>query len=214
MNEINENFIILPQFIFQEEVDNYNKLYKFLTKDSDLSYNEVKILAYTSSAPRLLQPYHIIRLIKGVSKKLSNRRVQLLIIDPRVEEEQKEFDNLKIKFIKPIARYKFLQLLAQADLYLESCIDEELRLTSIEAALLGTPIAKLTYPEYVKRQDYKDEVLWASSLQKFVDTLGDYMWYLDYWKPYYAKRLRNFLITRRDWDSVKIPLVKYILDIH
>jgi hypothetical protein len=80
--------------------------------------------------------------------------------------------------------------------------------------LLGTPIAKLTHPKYAERQDYKDEVLWASSLQKFVDTLGDYMWCLDYWKPYYAKRLRNFLITRRDWDSVKISLVKYILDIY
>jgi hypothetical protein len=209
MNEINENFIILPQFIFQEEVGNYNKLYKILNKDSNLSYNEVKILAYTSSAPRLLQPYDIIRLIKGVSKKLSNRRVQLLVIDPRVEEEQKEFDNLKIKFMKLIARYKFLQLLAQADLYLESRIDEELRLTSIEAALLGTPIAKLTCPEYVKRQDYEDEVLWAFSPQKFVDTLSDYMWYLDYWKPYYAKRLHVEI-----GDSIKIPLVKYILNIY
>jgi len=38
---------------------------------------------------------------------------------------------------------------------------------------------------------------------KIIDMLSDYMRRLDYWKPYYTK-LRNFLITHRNWDSVKI----------
>jgi hypothetical protein len=78
--------------------------------------------------------------------------------------------------------------------------------------LLGTPIAKLTHPKYVERQDYNDEVLWASSPQKFIDMLSDYIQHLDYWKPYYTKKLRSFLITYRNWDYVKVPLLKYILD--
>jgi hypothetical protein len=210
MNGIDEDFILLPQFIFPEETESYSKLCSILTKDGGFSYNEVKIVTYTSAAPRFLEPYYIIKLMISISKRVPSKKIQLLVIDPRAKEGQEEYDNLKVKFIKPLPRHRFLQLLAQADLYLERCIDEELGLTSIEAVLLGIPVAKLTHPKYVERQDYKDEVLWASSPQKFIDMLSDYVRHLDYWKSYYAKKLQNFLTTRRSWDYVKIPLLKYI----
>ena len=211
-NKIVKNYIVLPQFVFPEEIITYAKLYQGLVSDSS-NHNEVKVLVYTSFAlsPRLLKPYHVIRLMKGVSKKIMGRRIQLLIIDPRVGEKLEEYSNLKVRFMKPLQRHEFLQLLAQADLYIERCVDEELGLSSIEAALLGTPVAKLTHPRYVERQDYEDEILWASSPQKFIDMLSDYIQHLDYWKPYYAKKLRDFLATRRSWDRVKAPLIKYIL---
>jgi hypothetical protein len=78
------------------------------------------------------------------------------------------------------------------------------------AVLLGTPIAKLTHPKYVERQDYKDEVLWVSLPQNFVDELNNHIQHIDYWEPYYAKKLHNFLITRKNQNYVKTPLLKYI----
>jgi hypothetical protein len=211
MNGIDRDFILLPQFIFPEETESYSRLRNILTKDSGFSYNEVKIVTYTSATPRLLKPYYIIEVMKSISKSIVDKRIQLLIIDPRTEEKLEEYSNLKVRFMKPLQRHEFLQLLAQADLYIERCVDEELGLSSIEAALLGTPVAKLTHPKYVERQDYEDEILWASSPRKFIDMLSDYIQHLDYWKPYYAKKLRDFLVTRRSWDRVKAALIKYIL---
>lgn len=211
-NKIVKNYVVLPQFVFPEEIIIYAKLYESLVNNNN-NNNEVKVLVYTSFAlsPRLLKSYHVIRLMKGVSRKIMGRRIQLSIIDPRVEKKLEEYSNLKVRFMKPLQRHEFLQLLAQADLYIESCIDEELRLSSIDAALLGIPVAKLTHPRHVERQDYKDEILWASSPQKLIDMLSDYIQHLDYWRPYYAKKLRDFLATRRSWDLVKAPLIKHIL---
>jgi hypothetical protein len=52
-------------------------------------------------------------------------------------------------------------------LYIERCIDEELGNGSIDAGIVGTPVAKLTHPLFVERQDYKDGVLWASLPREF-----------------------------------------------
>jgi len=213
-NNIRGKFIILPQFIFPEEIETYNRLQKSLAKINKEDA-EVRIVMYTSYAlsPRLLKPNYAIKLMKGVSNKVANKRISLIIIDPMISNEYQEvYDRFKLIFIKPLSRRKFLQLLALADIYLERCVDEELSISSIEAALLETPIAKLTHPRYVVRQDYKDEILWASSPQNFIDKLSDYIQHIDYWRPYYAKRLRDFLITRRNWDYVKFPLLKSVLD--
>jgi len=62
----------------------------------------------------------------------------------------------------------------------------------------------------VARQDYGDEAIWSSSPRGLIDVLADYIVDIEYWKPYYAKKLRSFLAMRRNWDSVKEPLVDFL----
>jgi len=75
---------------------------------------------------------------------------------------------------------------------------------------MGTPIAKLTHSFYVDRQDYTNEVIWESSFNKLVNTISDYLNNVEYWKPFYVKRLREFLLNKRNWDHIKEPLIKFL----
>jgi hypothetical protein len=98
----------------------------------------------------------------------------------------------------------------KSDLYIDTSIDEELKVSSIEAALLGVPIAKLTHPKFVDRQDYKDEFIWASTPKSFIDVLVDYTINKDHLKPYYAKKVLEFLTLRRNWNTVSRPLLDFL----
>jgi hypothetical protein len=207
-NQIRERFVLLPQFIFSEEVEFYSKF----KKDFETAHERIKVVTYTSFAasPRLLAPSHVLTLMQDVSRRVK-KGIELIAIDPMTREEREErWGNLVIRYIKYLQRENFLRLLAQSDLYIERNIDEELRLASIEAALLGTPIAKLTHVRFVDRQDYGEEVIWSSSFKGLVEAISDYMLHIDYWKPYYSKKLRDFLITRRSWDQVKEPLIRHL----
>lgn len=209
-NKIQENFILLPQFIFPEEVELYSGYRKGVLRSDN---NQVKVVTYTSFAmsPRLLTKHYMLRLMRSVSKKIRDKEVELVIIDPRTKEGiNKRWDNFIVHYASYMSRNNFLRLLAEADLYVERCIDEELGQSSIDAALLGTPIAKLTHPKFVERQDYRNEIMWASSPIKLVNMLVDYVNNKDYWRPYYAKELRDFLIKRRNWNSIKTPLISFI----
>jgi len=209
MNKICNNFILLPQFIFPEEVNQYARFrnYEGINKT-------IKILAYTPShvrSPRLLSQMDLMKLIYCVSRNIKNKEVELTILDPsRVGGGEERFGNLVVRYLGFLPRNDFLQLLANSDLYIESCIDEELRLGSIEAALLGTPIAKLTHPKYVERQDYDEELIWASTFRDLVKAISDYLNDVDCWKPMYSERLREFIVNKRSWDKVKEPLVRIL----
>jgi hypothetical protein len=147
--------------------------------------------------------------MKSVAKRLRNRKIELILVIPRIKEEKEErSNNITIHYVGYLPRNEFLRLLARSDLYVERCVDEELGLASIEAALLGTPIAKLTHPRFVDRQDYQEEVIWSSSFKGLVEAISDYVLHVDHWKPYYSKKLREFLITRRSWDRLKGSLIR------
>ena len=209
-NNIRGRFVVLPQFIFPEEVGFYTR-YQELERIGDNRDTRITIAAYVSSSPKLLTLHALLRIIMSLSKKIGNREVELIIVDSRIKGSVVErWNNLIVHRVGSMPRSDFLKLLASADLYMEGCIDEELRIASIEAGLLGTPVAKLTHPKFVTRQDYCDEVIWSSSPGGLVDALADYIANVEYWKPYYAKKLRNFLVTRRNWDSVKEPLVNFL----
>jgi len=92
----------------------------------------------------------------------------------------------------------------------QRCIDEELRLGSIDAGIVGTPVAKLTHPLFVERQDYKDEVLWAASPREFIDLVSEYMRDAEDKKPIFSRRFREFLLNRRSWDKVKTQLIRLL----
>jgi hypothetical protein len=75
---------------------------------------------------------------------------------------------------------------------------------------VGTPVAKLTYPLFVERQDYKDEVLRASSPREFVELVSEYLRDVEDKRPVFSRRFREFLLSRRSWDKVKTPLVRLL----
>jgi hypothetical protein len=71
-----------------------------------------------------------------------DRRIELFVIDPRRESGIARMgENLVIRCIQPMHKEEFYFVI-NADLFIELRIDEEHRNTSIEVALLGTPIAK------------------------------------------------------------------------
>jgi len=209
-NKIHRNFILLPQFVFPEDVKFYSRYRREVLR---LDNDKVKVVTYTSFAisPRLLTQHDVIRLMRRVSRRARNKDIELVLIDPKNEKNiTKRWDNLVVRFTGFMPRNNFLRLLAEADLYLEICIDEELGLASIDSALVGTPIAKLTHSKFVERQDYEDEIIWSSSPTRLINILVDYVNNKDYWRSYYAKRLHEFLIKRRNWNYIKVPLISFI----
>ena len=207
-NGIRERFVLLPQFILPEEVEFCSKLEKEISKQDG---ERIKVITYGSFAisPRLLTQYQILMFMRKVSRSV-NREIELVMIDPKTKEGEERWKNLLIRRFKYLPRKDFLKLLAESDLYIERCIDEELRMASIEAALLGTPIAKLTHPKFVERQDYMDEVIWSRSVKELIDMLSDYLNNAEHWKPFYSKKLRSFVINKRSWDHVKGSLLDLI----
>jgi len=204
-NRIYNGFILLPQFVFPEEVQKRNE-------DNIQRKLNTQVVTYISfvNSPRLLKEETLLSLMRGVSKRLS-RRITLVIVNPTKREPKIErWGDLVVHRLPFLPRERFLRLVVSSDLYIEACIDEELRLGSIDAGIVGTPVAKLTHPLFVERQDYKDEVLWAASPREFVELVSEYLRDAEDKKPIFSRRFREFLLSRRSWDKVKTPLIKLL----
>jgi len=204
-NRIHNDFILLPQFIFPEELQKRNE-------DSIQRRPNPQVVAYSSFAntPRLLKEETLLTLMKAVSKRL-NRQVNLVIVNPAMREPRTEkWNNLVVHQFPFLPRGQFLKLIAMSNLYIERSIDEELGLGSIDAGIAGTPVAKLTHPLFVERQDYKDEVLWAASPRVFVELVSEYLRDAEDKKPIFSRRFMEFLLNKRSWDKVKIPLIRLL----
>jgi len=204
-NRIYSGFILLPQFVFPEEVQKRNE-------DNIQRGPNPQVVAYTSFAnsPRLLKKETLISLMKEVSKRV-NRRINLMIVNPAEREPKTEkWGNLVVYRLPFLPRDRFLRLIASYDLYIERCIDEELGNGSIDAGMVGTPVAKLTHPLFVERQGYKDEVLWASSPREFVGLVSEYLRSAEDKKPIFSRKFREFLLSKRSWDKVKTPLIRLL----
>jgi hypothetical protein len=205
-NRIYDGFILLPQFVFPEVVEKKNE------EDNIQRGPNPQVVAYTSFAnsPRLLKEETLLSLMKEISKRL-NRRINLVIINPAEREPKTEKrGNLVVYRLPFLPRDRFLRLIASSDLYIERCIDEELGNGSIDAGIVGTPVAKLTHPLFVERQDYKDEVLWVSSPREFVELVLEYLRGIEDKRPVFSRRFREFLLSRRSWDKVKTPLIRLL----
>ena len=192
--------VLLPQWVFPEELVFLKTLVAAKKKK-----NVIRIVTYASYAysPRLLNTSHLIDLVRIVRHK-TNREFESIIVDPRGQVAS--FGSLRIKRFMP--RQEFLSLLASADLYIERCIDEELREGALEAMALGTPVAKLTHQRYWDRQDYREEdLILARSFRELSEKIAEYIGYIEYYYPYYSKRVKEFVQTRRSWDAVKGPFM-------
>lgn len=199
---------ILPQFVLPNEVVvalDIQKSFKINEK------SEIRILTYTSFArsPRLLSLESILRLIKVVAKH-TNKKLKFIIVNPTTSTYQvKHFNNLTVMQIKFVPKHLFFKMILSSDLYIEICIDEELRYSAIEAGLFGTPIAKITHSRYVSRQDYnKDIMILASSTREFINKLIEFINNIEYYKEYYSRKIQDFIVTKRVWDAVKHSLIR------
>jgi hypothetical protein len=204
-NRIYDGSILLPQFVFPEEVQKRSD-------DNIQRGPNPQVVIYTSFAnsPRLLKEEMLLSLMRGVSKRL-NTQITLMIVNPAEKRPKIEkWGNLVVHRLPFLPRDRFLRLIASSDLYIERCIDEELRLGSIDAGIVGTPVAKLTHPLFVERQDYNDEVLWVSSPREFVELVSEYLRSAEDKKPIISRRFREFLLSRRSWDKVKTPLIRLL----
>jgi len=201
--------VILPQFVLQTEVEEYKQVLKYYENDS--SKNAVRIVTYSSLAesPRLLKMEHIAFIAKMLSK-LVKHKLEFIVVEPQSPANRPNFNFLKT--VRYMPREEFLKLLVSSDLYIERCIDEELRYGSLESGLLGVPVAKITHPAYVTRQDYSDnDLILAKSVREFISRLAEYIDNLDHFKPYYSKHIKDFVINKRSWNHVKEPLIKELV---
>lgn len=199
-NKISDSFVLLPQWIFPEELKPPKTTSGYFLKN-----NAIRILTYGSyaSSPRLLNTRHLIFLAQAV-RRMVKRKFELIIVDPKGYVSS--FGPVKI--IRPKPHQEFLSLLASADLYIERNIDEELRLVALEAMTLGTPVAKLTHPMYWNRQDYTEEdLIIARSFKSLAKKIAEYVNNLEHSYYYYSKHGKEFVLTKRTWDAVKKPLL-------
>jgi len=194
--------------MFQEEIEELQRFGNKIRNETSNFNNEVKIVAYTSHSfsPRLLSIHDLITLSRLCSKRI-NRKIKLLLIDPN----SKPFENNLIKIVKFLPRDNFLKELATSALYIETCVDDEIRYSTLEALALGTPVAKIIYPSYQDRIDYTNaELLTANSFKELVEKIADYIDNLEKLYPIYSKAGFNFVKTKRTWHRVKMGLIKHL----
>ncbi len=198
-----EESIILPQFVFEEELDTR-------ALRGTRPGNAVNILVYTSSSkysPRLLSAEIITKIPRLLAKKLGERgktrRINYTIVSPEPPKTM-QLGNITVAIRPPMPRSSFQKLLRRQDIYIERNLDEELGLTSIEAGLNGAVVAKITLPEYDRYRDYMDdEVLNSSSLTELIDKLVILAEDIDDEAPRYVERFHDYLSRRRRWGVVK-----------
>ena len=110
---------------------------------------------------------------------------------------------------KPLPREEFMSELARSTVFFESCVDEELRYTSIESGLVGTPVAKVTFPQFWGGQDYtEEELLVAPDFKTLVERLAECLREPEECKSRYGAAANRFVKEKRNWDAVKNDLVK------
>jgi hypothetical protein len=218
MNKLlNKEYILLPQFVLKDDIkvtENLfnNKIYNLIkTKNK----NKVNIVTYSSfvKSPRLLSDDILFFIIKNLDNKI-RRDVNLIFINPLSSFKLINLNKTRIIIFPYIQHDLFISLLQNADIYIERSIDEELGYTSIEAALLGTPVAKISPPTFNRRFDYTDrEVILSFSVSDFIEKLTDYINNVESYEFEYSMSIRKWVINTRDWDVVKHTLLKTIQQI-
>lgn len=210
-NEIHKNLVILPQFVLPDEIELFNKISESFKQQ--YQQRKIEILTYTSFAhsPRLLSVSYLLSLIKIVARNI-RKEIELTIIDPRRKNESIErIGSLVVRNVGFLPRKAFLKKLINSHMFIEQCTDEELRYVSIEAGLIGTPVAKITWPNFIHRQDYTDnDLIIATNGKEFVRKLSEYLTAIDYYRPIYSRRIQDFISNKRTWNSVKSSLIDYL----
>jgi len=194
-NKISKEFVLLPQWVFPEEV----RISTRRTSEDDI----IRVVTYVSYAksPRLLSISDFVALARAV-RRVTSRRVEFTVISPRGGSAPDP-----VRIVKPMPREKFLALLESAHLYVERCIDEELGHGSLEALAVGTLVAKLTHRRYWDRQDYGEDLIVAPTFRGLAERVAEYINNVDSYYDYYSRRGREFVLNKRVWSAVKGPFL-------
>ena len=81
-------------------------------------------------------------------------------------------------------------------------MDEELRQGIIDAGIVGTPIAKLTHPLFVRDRTTKMRCCGSPRPESSLSLCRNICAMLKI-KGLFSRRFREFLLSRRSWDKVK-----------
>ena len=215
VNAIKKDYIILPEFVFEEEIKSFKE---FVKKYCSMHTDEhggkrLRVLTYTSYAnsPRLLEPHHVEHLMKIVSRQI-DKVIELIVVDPRRESNiYKLSNNLVVEYRKPLPKKRFYELAMHSDLFIELNIDEELRNSTIEVGLLETPIAKLTHPVFKERIDYpEDALIHGYSFNDLAQRIIQYLKNREYYRTIYSRKFKDFVAKYRTWHNVKKPLINFL----
>lgn len=210
-NRIRGDHVILPNYVLPREVEAYKTMYEAY-KERITEPNEVRVLCYLSTvkSPRLLTREQIMHLYNLLTKQTS-KKVKFVLIDPfSPKTENNESDSFRV--LPYVSPQEWIRLISSSDLFLDTCTDEELRNGPIEAGLIGVPFAKVTYPQYSSRQDYRaNEVLTAGSVPELVKKLAGFCNELEYFRPRYSQNVRKFVTKLRSWDCIKGTLLRRIV---
>jgi hypothetical protein len=197
------NYVLLKQFVLPSEVKYFDETRSRIMEFAGSSNKPyIQVFSYLSYAnlPGLKSEI-LIKLFNYIRKNIS-KPIRFIIEDPTLRGVIQI--NESIYIIGRMPWNQFLITLASSDLYVENTIDEELRLTSMDAALLKVPIAKIVAPVYFDRVDYTmNDVLIANSIREFKDLIIEYIHKVDYYKQLYSNNVYKFVANKRIWDSVK-----------
>lgn len=211
--EINvDRFVLLKQFVLPSEIETFSKLREKYNEDSkyDKKNQTVTIFSYMSYADLpSLNIKHLRKIFNDIRKRVINKSVRFIVEDPRIKEPIKL--DIGFEVIGRMSRHEFYRMLASSDLFIEITLDEELRLTSLDAGLLGIPISKITVNYFRDRRDFDESIIIDSpNIKRFIDDIVEYIKNIDYYKPEYSKKVREFIITKRSWNAVKHPFINII----
>jgi hypothetical protein len=141
------------------------------------------------------------------------RRVTFVVEDPRIKGTTKLGDAIQITGRMSLP--DFLRILGTSDLYIETSIDEELRLTTLDAMLLRVPVAKILHPTFYGRQDYtEDEIIIGTSADKLVELIVEYINNFDHYHEHFSRAVYEFMKRKRIWGVVKVDFVKTLEEIY
>ena len=200
------NYVLLKQFVLPHEVALYDRVYHWL-KEERGEKREVRIFAYLSYADLPgLKLWSLLRIFNRVRRRVK-RRVTFVVEDPRIKRTTKLGDAVQITGRMPLL--DFLRTLGTSDLYIETSIDEELRLTALDAMLLRVLVAKILHPRFYGRHDYtEDEILIGTSVDKLVGLIAEYINNFDHYNEHFSQAVYEFVKRKRLWDVVKVDFVQ------
>ncbi|MEM2613567.1 MAG: glycosyltransferase [Nitrososphaerota archaeon] len=201
-SRINDNYVVLPLWVFYDEISTFAEIKETYYYSKD--FKRPLIVTYTSRvySPKIIPTNCIIRLLKIIKRTVHD--FSAIIIDPL--GIPRRFDNIIV--MNSISHESFLKLLAKASLFIDTVIDEELRHSTLEAMILGVPVAKIVHPAYKLMLDYNEgDLLLSYSVQDAVSKISEYLSQAEYYYNAYSKSCENFVIRKREWNAVKNPFI-------
>lgn len=208
-----DKFVLLKQFVLPSEIEMFSQLRKKYNEEYNIHIKNNRILtifSYMSYANLpSLKIQHLKKIFNALRKRATSKPIRFIVEDPRIKQPLKLNNGFEV--IGRMSKHKFYRILASSDLFIEITLDEELRLTSLDAGLLGVPISKITVNHFRDRRDFDESVIIdAPNIEQFINNIIEYINNIDYYKPVYSKKVIEFITSKRSWEAVKHPFIDII----